>query len=133
MTTSTTDRQHGRALKSLLEKGIAATATGALFVLAPQFLATHLTPQVLAPPLATGLQISGFILILLGVGTLALRHSVRIRVKKLSNLRRGSGVAERNQRMNYVTRGGPSSPAQAFPISPDSTQAPNGQRSASLV
>jgi len=113
MTGSTTDRQHGRALKSLLGKGMAATAMGVAFVLAPQLLAGYLRPFGPVESLATGIRVSGLILLLIGLAVLGVRHSVRNRMQKLSNLRRAGAV---NERMNYVTRGAPLGPAQGFPV-----------------
>ena len=113
MTRSTTDKQHGRALKSLLGKGVATTTMGVAFVLAPQLLAGYLSPFGPSESLATGIRVCGLILLLIGLALLGVRHSVRNRMKKLSNLRRTGAV---NERMNYVTRGAPLGSAQGFPV-----------------
>ena len=113
MTVSTSDRQHGRALKSLLGKGLAATAIGVAFVLAPKFVADYLRPFGPIESLATGIRVCGLILLLIGLVALGTRHSVQNRTEKLSNLRRtGAG----HERMSYVTRGTPLGPEPGFPV-----------------
>lgn len=119
MTESISDRQHGRALKSLLGKGLVATAIGVAFLLAPQLLAAYLRPFGPIESLATGIRICGLILLLIGIAALGVRHSVRNRMDKLSVLRRTSGG---NDRMNYVTRGAPLGSAQGFPVNSEANQ-----------
>ena len=121
MTESTTDKQHGRALKSLLGKGMAATTIGVAFVLAPQLLAGYLRPIGPVESLATGIRVCGLILLLIGMAVLGVRHSVRNRMKKRSNLRH-TGAA--NERKNYPTRGAPLGTTQGFPVS----HSPHGQQ-----
>ncbi len=118
MTESTTDRQHGRALKSLLGKGMAATTLGVAFVLAPQHLAGYLRPFEPIESLATGIRVCGLILLLIGLAVLGARHSVRNRMNKLSHLRR-TGAA--NERMSYLRRGAPLGSAQGFPVNSDAS------------
>lgn len=119
MTESTTDRQHGRALRSLLGKGIAVTAIGVPCSMAPQLLAGYFKPFGPTESLATGIRVLGLILLLIGVATLLVRHAVRNRMDKLSNLRRGGGAPER---MNYATRGAPLNLARDFPVATDASQ-----------
>lgn len=121
MSESTADIQHSRALKSLLGKGLAATATGALFLAAPHFLASHLRPFGAIESLTSGIQVCGLILLLIGLVTLGVHFSVRTRMSKRSRLRRSGGLSER---MNYVTRGAPLSPTHGFPVNPESGRNP---------
>ncbi len=119
MTVSTSDRQHGRALKSLLGKGLVATVIGVAFLLAPQLVADYLRPFGPIESLATGIRVCGLILLLIGLVMLGTRHSVQNRTEKLSNLRRtGAG----SERMSYVTRGAPLSSAPGFPMNSEVKQ-----------
>ena len=86
MSESTADIQHSRALKSLLGKGLAATATGALFLAAPHFLASQLRPFGAIESLTSGIQVCGLILLLIGLVALGAHFSVRTRMSKESTL-----------------------------------------------
>lgn len=122
------DRQHKRALTTLLEKGVAAIGLGAACLVAPSFLEP--SPTTIA--IAAGLRMGGWIAIGVGLVLLGVRFSVQNKARKLSSLPRRdnrqleSRPARLDQQELPVFNAEATAPAQSFAIGAAPASAPEG-------
>lgn len=78
------DKQHKRALTTLLEKGVASIGLGAACLVAPSLL----EPSPTANSIAAGLRMGGWIALAVGIVLLCVRFSIQSKARKLSSLPR---------------------------------------------
>ncbi len=112
MTESNTDRQHQRALLTLLQKGIAAIGLGAALMVAPSFL----EPSSTTASVAAVLRMSGWLAMGVGLVLLGIRFSVQCKAEKLAAIPRGDFSKGASRQRRHVIAAEASTLHQGFPI-----------------
>lgn len=112
MTESNTDRQHQRALVTLLQKGTAAIGLGAALMVAPSFL----EPSSATASVAAALRISGWLTMGVGLLLLGIRFSVQSKAEKLATIPLGDFSKDASRQRRHVIAAEASTLHQGFPI-----------------